>query len=137
MGTAARQPPATPKPAAGERGRRRSARALALLGGGTNGNEQLTATAGMLLLILLPLLGITILRIGQLIAEHLFLGLLLVGPVALKMASTGYRFTRYYTGNPGFACSDTCRASASRCAFPGRTSIIAGPHLAVPAGDWR
>jgi hypothetical protein len=54
----------------------------------------------MLLLILLPLLGITILRIGQLIAEHLFLGLLLVGPVALKMASTGYRFTRYYTGNP-------------------------------------
>ena len=27
---------------------------------------------------------------------HLFLGLLLLGPVLLKMSSTGYRFVRYY-----------------------------------------
>jgi uncharacterized BrkB/YihY/UPF0761 family membrane protein len=27
---------------------------------------------------------------------HLFVGLLLIGPVLLKMASTGYRFVRYY-----------------------------------------
>jgi hypothetical protein len=67
---------------------------------GTNGNEQLTVTAGVILLVLLPLLGITILRIGQLISEHLFLGLLLIGPVALKMATTGYRFARYYTRDP-------------------------------------
>jgi hypothetical protein len=40
---------------------------------------------------------VTILRIGQLISEHLFLGLLLLGPVALKLTSTGYRFMRYYT----------------------------------------
>ena len=78
---------------------RGSNRALAWFGGGTNGNEQLTAIAGVILLVLLPLLGITIVRIGQLIWEHLFLGLLLIGPVALKMASTGYRFVRYYTGN--------------------------------------
>jgi hypothetical protein len=54
------------------------------------------------LLILLAVLGVTILRIGQLISVHLFLGLLLIGPVGLKMASTGYRFVRYYTGSPTY-----------------------------------
>ncbi|HYB26418.1 MAG TPA: hypothetical protein VEF89_07390 [Solirubrobacteraceae bacterium] len=33
---------------------------------------------------------------------HLFVGLLLLGPVLLKLASTGYKFTRYYTGNPAY-----------------------------------
>ena len=71
-----------------------------MVGGGTNGNEQLTATAGVILLIILPVLGVTIVRIGQLIWLHLFIGLLLIGPVALKMSTTGYRFLQYYTGNP-------------------------------------
>ena len=30
----------------------------------------------------------------------MFIGLVLIGPVALKLASTGYRFVRYYTGAP-------------------------------------
>lgn len=68
-----------------------------LLGGGIDGNEQLTAMTGVFLIVLLAALGVTILRIGQLIWLHLFLGLLLLGPVLLKMASTGYRFLRYYT----------------------------------------
>ncbi len=67
-----------------------------LFGGGTAGNEQLTATVGAILLVLLAVIGVTILRIHQLISVHLFVGLLLIGPVALKMGSTGYRFTRYY-----------------------------------------
>jgi hypothetical protein len=67
------------------------------LRGGPEGNEQLTSITGVLLIILLAGLGVTIIRIGQLIWLHLFLGLLLIGPVALKMASTGYRFVRYYT----------------------------------------
>src|SRR6201995_5581256 len=66
------------------------------LGGGTDGNERLTAIVGALLLVLLAVLGVTIIRIGQLLWLHLFLGLLLIGPVALKLASTGYRFARYY-----------------------------------------
>ncbi len=70
-----------------------------LLRGGTDGNEQLTAITGVVLIILLAVLGVTILRIGQLIWVHLFVGLLLIGPVVLKMASTGYRFFRYYTHN--------------------------------------
>jgi hypothetical protein len=47
---------------------------------------------------LLAALGLTIVRIGQLMSEHLFLGFLLVGPVMLKLGSTGYRFLRYYAG---------------------------------------
>jgi hypothetical protein len=70
--------------------------------GGPDGNEQLTAATGVILLVLLAVLGITILRIGQLTWLHFFLGLLLIGPVGLKMASTGYRFVRYYTGSAAY-----------------------------------
>ena len=35
-----------------------------------------------------------------LLGPHMFIGLVLIGPVALKLASTGYRFVRYYTGAP-------------------------------------
>ena len=73
-----------------------------LLGGGTAGNEQLTAMVGAILLVLLAVIGLTILRIHQLISVHLFVGLALIGPVGLKMASTGYRFTRYYTRDPAY-----------------------------------
>ena len=31
---------------------------------------------------------------------HMFIGLMLIPPIALKLASTGYRFARYYTGAP-------------------------------------
>ncbi len=79
---------------------RRGARALRrLTGGGADGNERLTTVTGIVLLALLLVIGVTIVQIGQLISVHLFVGLLLIGPVALKMASTGYRFARYYTRN--------------------------------------
>jgi hypothetical protein len=70
--------------------------------GGPDGNEQLTAVTGVVLIILLAVLGVTIVRIGQLTWLHLFLGLALIGPVALKMASTGYRFMRYYMHDPAY-----------------------------------
>jgi hypothetical protein len=69
-----------------------------LSAGGTDGNEQLTAVTGVVLIAMLAPLGVTILRIGQLLNVHMFLGMLLIGPVALKLASTGYRFVRYYGG---------------------------------------
>jgi hypothetical protein len=78
------------------------ARSSRWLGGGTEGNEQLTATTGVVLLVLLAVIGLTILRMHQLISVHLFVGLLLIGPVALKLASTGYRFTRYYTHDAAY-----------------------------------
>jgi hypothetical protein len=67
-----------------------------ITGGGTDGNEQLTTITGTILLVVLAVLGVTIIRIGQLLWLHLFVGLLLIGPVVLKLASTGYRFVRYY-----------------------------------------
>jgi hypothetical protein len=79
---------------------RRSLRRLTA--GGTTGNEQLTAAAGVLLIALLVPLGVTILRIGPLLGAHMFIGLLLIPPVLLKMASTGYRFVRYYTRSPSY-----------------------------------
>ncbi len=86
----------SPSPARSHAGRLRAGR---LIGGGTDGNELLTAATGAVLIALLAVLGLTIVRIGQLLWLHLFLGMLLIGPIALKLASTGYRFARYYTAN--------------------------------------
>jgi hypothetical protein len=68
-----------------------------LTAGGSVGNEELTAVTGVLLLVLLAALGVTILRIRPLLNVHMFVGLLLIPPIGLKLASTGYRFVRYYT----------------------------------------
>ena len=46
--------------------------------------------------------GVTILWLGDLRTAHMFIGLVLLGPVVLKLASTGYRFTRYYTHAPRY-----------------------------------
>jgi hypothetical protein len=54
------------------------------------------------LLVLLAAEGVTIPFIGSLLGPHIFIGMLLIPPVALKLASTGYRFARYYTGSPPY-----------------------------------
>jgi hypothetical protein len=66
--------------------------------GGVAGNERLTAMTGAVLLVLFAAEGVTVLRVHQLLTVHFFVGMLLIGPVALKVASTCYRFVRYYTG---------------------------------------
>jgi hypothetical protein len=71
-------------------------------GGGAEGNERLTAATGAVLLLLLAAEGVTILRIHRLLTAHFFIGMLLLGPVALKAASTCYRFVRFYTGAPDY-----------------------------------
>jgi len=70
--------------------------------GGPDGNERLTATAGAVLFLLLAAEGVTILSIGQLLSPHVFIGMLLIPPVALKLGSTGWRFARYYRGRPEY-----------------------------------
>lgn len=64
---------------------------------GAEGNGRLTAVNGMVLVVLLAAEGVTILGIRQMITWHVYIGLLLVGPVVLKSASTGWRFLRYYS----------------------------------------
>lgn len=67
--------------------------------GGAEGNERLTALTGAVLLVLLAVEGLTILQLGRLLTVHFFVGMLLLGPVALKAGSVIYRFARYYTGH--------------------------------------
>jgi len=69
---------------------------------GVTANERLTALTGGLLLLLLALMGVTVLSVRRLLPEHFLLGFLLIPPLALKMASTGYRFARYYSGDPQY-----------------------------------
>jgi hypothetical protein len=65
--------------------------------GGAEGNERLTAMTGAVLLVGLLVECYTIFRIGHLLTLHVFLGMLLLGPVTLKAGSVLYRFVRYYT----------------------------------------
>lgn len=66
------------------------------------GNQRLTAMTGAVLLVLFVAECLTLLRLGRLLTLHVFLGMLLIGPVCLKVASTLWRFTRYYAGAPAY-----------------------------------
>jgi hypothetical protein len=67
--------------------------------GGSEGNRRLTGAAAALLLVLLAAEGVTLVAIRPLVSAHVFLGMLLLPVIGLKVASTGYRFVRYYTGH--------------------------------------
>ncbi|MGO9875787.1 MAG: hypothetical protein ACLPVY_18560 [Acidimicrobiia bacterium] len=69
---------------------------------GVIGNARITGTFGAVIFVLLFLEGLTVLRVGSLISMHVFVGMLLVPFVIVKMASTGYRFVRYYGGRAGY-----------------------------------
>jgi hypothetical protein len=67
--------------------------------GGPAGNARLTAWTGAMLLVLLAVEGVTVLDIHGLITWHIAVGIVLIPPVLLKTASTGWRILRYYTGS--------------------------------------
>lgn len=69
---------------------------------GAEGNERLTSSAGVLLTLLLLVEAFTLLDVHGYITLHAAVGLVLIGPVALKCASTMYRFGRYYTGREAY-----------------------------------
>jgi hypothetical protein len=62
------------------------------------GNKRLTALTGSVLLVLFAAEVVTTLLMGSLFGLHFFLGMLLIGPVCLKIGSTVWRFCRYYLG---------------------------------------
>src|SRR3989475_3827830 len=66
------------------------------------GNERMTALAGAVLLVLILVELVTSARLRTLLSAHVFVGVLLAGPLAVKIGSTGYRFLRYYTRSPAF-----------------------------------
>jgi hypothetical protein len=69
---------------------------------GVAGNERLTALAGAVLLVLAAVEVITVPTLRSLLSVHFFVGVLLVGPLAVKTGSTGWRFVRYYTRSPAY-----------------------------------
>ena len=65
----------------------------------TEANSRLTAMAGIVLFVLLAVQGVTILRIGPLLGAHVVIGFMLLGPLTIKLGSTGWRFVHYYAGD--------------------------------------
>jgi len=70
--------------------------------GGPEGNEILTSAAAVVLVGLLLAEGITIAHMRGLLSAHMFIGLVLIPPVALKLGSTGYRMVSYYAGSRAY-----------------------------------
>ena len=69
---------------------------------GVIGNERLTALVSLVLLVLIiaELITSAFLRIW--LPAHTVVGVLLAGPLLVKMGSTGWRFLRYYTRAPAY-----------------------------------
>ena len=82
-------------------------------------NARVTGATGLVLIVLLFLEGLTIPFIGRLVSWHILLGLVLVPPLVLKMASVLWRFARYYLHDPRYAPPD----HRTRCCdYSGRSS---------------
>ena len=69
---------------------------------GVEGNSRLTAGSGAVLFFLLAAEGVTILSVRGMLSAHVFIGMLVIPPVVLKLASTGWRFLHYYRGSPAY-----------------------------------
>ena len=115
--------------------------------GGAEGNERLTAMTGAVLLIGLLVECYTILSIGRLLTLHVFLGMLLLGPVTLKAASVLYRFARYYTGSepyrrkgppaPLLRVMGPVIMLLTACVFgSGIMLAVTGPGYNGPGSEW-
>lgn len=70
--------------------------------GGPAGNARLTSWLGLFLLVAFAIEGVTLLGMHQLISVHIVVGALVVPPVLLKTATTGWRAARYYLRNRAY-----------------------------------
>jgi hypothetical protein len=67
------------------------------------GNERLTAAVGLLVIVpVLVEIATILLGVHTFMSLHVFVGLALIPVVVLKLASTGWRFARYYTRNRAY-----------------------------------
>jgi hypothetical protein len=89
--------------------------------GGPAGNGRLTALTACVLLVLLALEGATLISLQSFLTWHIVLGMLLVPVVVLKLASTAYRFFRYYAGAPAYV----------RAGPPGLVLRLLGPVVVL------
>ncbi|HLG61392.1 MAG TPA: hypothetical protein VKY19_05635 [Ktedonosporobacter sp.] len=69
---------------------------------GVVGNERLTALVSLVLLVLIIVELVTSALLRIWLPAHTVVGILLVGPLLVKIGSTGWRFLRYYTRAPAY-----------------------------------
>ncbi len=69
---------------------------------GVIGNERLTALVSLVLLVLIIMELVTSAFLHIWLPTHTVIGVLLAGPLLVKMGSTGWRFLRYYTRAPAY-----------------------------------
>ena len=69
---------------------------------GVAGNSRLTGVTAAVLLIALAVEGVTIYDVRQMVVIHFFVGLFLIPVTTLKLASTGWRFAKYYRRDPAY-----------------------------------
>jgi succinate dehydrogenase/fumarate reductase cytochrome b subunit len=70
---------------------------------GVEGNARLTAITGLVLLVLFVVEIVTVaLQPRSLLALHIVVGLILIPPVVVKLASTAWRMVKYYRGVPAY-----------------------------------
>jgi hypothetical protein len=65
-------------------------------------NRRLTAVAAGVLFVLLAAEGLTIPDVRDHLPQHLFIGLLLVPPLGVKLASVAWRAARYHARDPAY-----------------------------------
>jgi hypothetical protein len=98
---------------------------------GVEANARITGYVGLALLVLLAAEFVTGLRYRQLLPAHAVIGFVLIPPVLLKLGSVGYRFARYYTGEPQYRAAGPPRL-AMRLLGPvivGLTVVVFGTGL--------
>lgn len=81
-------------------------------------NERLTALAGALLLVLLTVELLSAANMRVLLSVHVLVGVVLAGPLAVKIASTGYRLLRYYAGSSAYVRKGPPRPALRVLAVP-------------------
>jgi hypothetical protein len=106
-------------------------------------NERLTALSGAALFVLLAVEGVTLLFLRPLLPLHIVVGLALIPPVLMKLATTGWRFVQYYRGDAEYvrrgpprlllrALAPLLVVSTLGVLATGVGLVVLGPHHAGP-----
>jgi hypothetical protein len=99
-----------------------------------DGNERLTAAVGVLLLVPVAIEVATVLfGVHTFMSWHVFIGLALIPVIVLKMASTGWRFLRYYTRDRAYVAHGPPRPAMRLLAplFVVATVVLFGSGVAM------
>jgi hypothetical protein len=112
-----------------------------------DGNERLTAAVGLLLIApVLVEIASVLLGVHTFMSWHVFVGLALIPVVVLKLATTGWRFVRYYTSSRAYVAHGPPQLAMRLLAplFVVATVVLFGsgvamglfhgPHFRSPAG---